>query len=255
MTARRFGGRGLILPLLLAAAWETASRSGLPWTHLLPSLVLVVERAWTGFIHGDLAYDVAVSLGRTAAGFAIGSILGLTAGLALGLSRVVERLAGPLFDGLKQIALFAWVPLISVWFGVGEVAKIAFIALGAFTPMVVNAWEGVRTIDPRLVELGRVSMLGPVDRLRLIILPGALPSIFAGLHLSLIYAWLATVGAEYFMTIGAGIGSLMMDERERYRMDLVLMCMILLGLVGYSLNRLAAHFETRLLHWRAGEST
>jgi sulfonate transport system permease protein len=242
--------RGLVLPLALMAGWEAASRSGLPGTHLLPSLLTVAERSWQQFAGAHLLDDIAASLARTLLGFAIGSVLGLIVGLAFGLSRIAERLIGPTFDALKQIALFAWIPLISVWFGVGETAKIAFIALAAFTPMVVNAWEGARGIDKHYVEVARVLTFSRSTFIWRVVLPGALPSIFVGLHLSLIYAWLATVGAEYFMTTGAGIGSLMMDERERYHMDLVLMCMAVLGIVGLLLNQAAARLEARLLRRR-----
>jgi sulfonate transport system permease protein len=242
--------RGCVLPLLLMAGWEAASHSGLPGTQLLPSFVLVAERGWHQAIAAGLLDDILASLARTLAGFAIGSALGLAAGLTFGLSRTVERLIGPTFDGLKQIALFAWIPLISVWFGVGETAKIAFIAVAAFTPMVVNTWEGARHIDPSYVEVARVLTFDRATFIRRVVLPGTLPSILTGLHLSLIYAWLATVGAEYFMTAGPGIGSLMMDERERYHMDLVLMCMAVLGIVGLLLNQIAARLEARLLRWR-----
>jgi sulfonate transport system permease protein len=242
--------RGLLLPVLLALTWEASSRSGLPGTHLLPSLALVAERTWRGFAEGWLVLDIAASLGRTLAGFAIGATLGLVVGLAFGLSRPVAQAIGPTFDAMKSISLFAWIPLISIWAGVGEAAKIAFIALAAFTPMVVNAWEGARSLDPGLIEVARVLTLSRSQRLRRLVLPAALPSLFAGLHLALVYAWLATVGAEYFMTLGAGIGSLMMDERERYRMDLVLMCVVFLGLIGLALNQLASRIEHRLLAWQ-----
>jgi sulfonate transport system permease protein len=242
--------RGIVPPLVLAFAWEAASRSGLPGTHLLPSLVVVVERAYTQFAERHLLHDITASLTRTLLGFVIGSSLGLVVGLAFGLSRTVERLIGPTFDALKQIALFAWIPLIAVWFGVGETAKVAFIALAAFTPMVVNAWEGARSVDKQYAEVARVFTFSRAQFIRRVALPSATPSIFTGLHLSLIYAWLATVGAEYFMTLGPGIGSLMMDERERYHMDLVLMCVVILGLIGLVLNRGVARLEGRLLRWR-----
>jgi sulfonate transport system permease protein len=242
--------RGVVPPLVLALAWEALSRSGLPGMHLLPSLVVVAHRVYTQFDTGHLLDDITASLTRTLLGFAIGSSLGLVVGLAFGLSRTIERLVGPTFDALKQIALFAWIPLIAVWFGVGEAAKVAFIALAAFTPLVVNAWEGARGVDKQYIDVARVFAFSRPQFIRRVVLPSATPSIFTGLHLSLIYAWLATVGAEYFMTIGPGIGSLMMDERERYHMDLVLMCVVILGLIGLVLNHGVARLEGWLLRWR-----
>ena len=244
--------RGFVLPLLILVVWETASRSGAVDHRLLPSLVRVAARAWTELSHGNLPGDLAASLERSLAGFAVGAVLGLAAGLAFGLSRWTARLVGPSFDAFKQIALFAWIPLIAMWFGMGETSKIVFIALAAFTPVVVNSWEGAANVPVQQVEIARVLNFGPIDLLFRLILPAAAPSIFAGLHLALIYAWLATIGAEYFMTIGPGIGSLMMGARERFEMDLVLLCVLLLGAVGLCLNQGMGWLERRALRWRAG---
>lgn len=241
---------GLFPVLALLAGWEAASRSGLVDPKLLPSLLTVAGRAGQELAEGRLAVDVAASLARDIAGFTIGSLAGILVGLLLGLSRLADRLIGPSFNAVKQIAIFAWIPLISVWFGVGEEAKIAFIALAAFTPVVVNTWEGARAAPPKLAEVARVLEFGRWRTLRLVTLPAALPAIFAGLHLGLINAWLATVGAEYFMTVGPGIGGLMTEGREHFHMDLVLLGVLLLGLIGLALNTLATRLEARALRRR-----
>ncbi|GLR79165.1 ABC transporter permease (plasmid) [Azospirillum oryzae] len=253
LPARLFHPRrlqGLAPVLALLAGWEIASRSGLLDPKLLPSLLTVAGRAGRELAEGRLAVDVAASLARDIAGFGIGSLAGIVVGLALGLSRAAGRLIGPSFNAVKQIAIFAWIPLISVWFGVGEEAKIAFIALAAFTPVAVNTWEGACAAPCKLMEVARVLEFGRWRSLRLVILPAALPAIFAGLHLGLINAWLATVGAEYFMTVGPGIGGLMTEGREHFHMDLVLLGVLLLGLIGLALNTLAARLEARALRWR-----
>jgi sulfonate transport system permease protein len=241
---------GLILPAVLILVWEAASQSGVVDARLLPSLGTIAGRTWNELAEGRLAVDIAASLARDLTGFALGSALGIPAGLALGLSRTLDRCVGPTFNAVKQIAVFAWIPLISVWFGVGEAAKIAFIALAAFTPVVVNTWAGARSVPRDLAEVAQVLTLNRWQKLTRLAIPWALPSIFVGLHLGLIYSWLATVGAEYFMTIGPGIGGLMTEGREHFHMDLVILGVVLLGGIGLGLNRLATVLETHVLSWK-----
>lgn len=242
--------RGLALPLLLLAAWEAAYHLNAVDPRLLPPPSLVARRLVVEIEEGRFWLHLAASLGRDLLGFSIGAAGGLAVGLLLGLWRLADRLLSPSFNAWKQIAVFAWIPLISVWFGVGEAAKIVFVALAAFTPVVVNTHEGVRGVDRRHFEVARVLTFTPWQTLTRLALPAAAPSIFTGLHLALIYAWLATVGAEYFMTVGPGIGGMMTEGREHFHMDVVLLGIFLLGAVGYGLNCCATAAEHWLLRWR-----
>jgi len=242
--------RGLAIPALLLIAWEASSHLGLVDQRFLPPLEQVVLRAWRETSSGALVGHLAASLTRNLTGFAIGTTAGIAVGLALGLSRLTERLFGPLFDGFKQIAVLAWIPIISVWFGFAETAKIAFIALAAFVPVVVNTQEGARSASLQLVEVADSLRFTQIQKLRRIFIPSALPSILTGVHLALIYSWLATVGAEYFMTVGPGIGGLVIAGREKFQMDLVMVGVFILGLVGFLLNQIATFLEHRLLAWR-----
>ena len=250
VSRRRRALRGAVLPVLLLVAWEAASRGGLVDPRILPPLETVAAVFRRELARGDLPADLAASLARDLAGFAIGTAAGLVLGALLGISRLAERLLGPSFDGLKQVAAFAWIPLISMWFGVGEGAKVVFVALAAFTPVVVNTCEGVRCASRELLEVGRILRLTRRQILTRILLPSALPSILTGIQLALIYSWLATVGAEYFMTVGPGIGGLVIEGRERFDMGLVMLGVVVLGAVGYAINRLAAVIGTRLAPWR-----
>jgi sulfonate transport system permease protein len=242
--------RGWVLPLALLSLWGVAAASG--WIHspLLVSPAAVWHRAVAYTVGGDLQTALAASLWRDLAGFAIGAAAGLLFGGALGLSRVFERMVGPSFHTLKQISLFAWIPLISVWFGLGDAAKVAFLSLAAFFPVVLNTFEGIRSVPRELIEVARVFEFGRLQLLTRVVLPSASPSIFAGIHLALIYAWLATLGAEYLLVAGKGIGNTMIDGRERFEMDLVIFGVIVVALVGFSLNWLATRVEQRLLAWR-----
>lgn len=238
------------LPLLLLAAWEAGARLGLVDRHILPPVEAVLQRGWSEVGTGDLIASLTASLGRDLIGFAIGSAVGIAAGLTLGFSSLARRIFGPTLRVHRQIALFAWVPLIAVWFGAGEVGKITFIALAAFQPSLVNSWNGVAQIPHRYRELAAVLTFSRLDYLRFVALPATVPAIFTGLQAALIYAWQATIAAELFMTIAPGIGGVMMQGRQLFEMDLVLLTILLLGLIGAGFNALAALTETHLLRRR-----
>jgi sulfonate transport system permease protein len=241
--------RGWIVPLSLVVVWDVLTRFKLVNTLLLAKPVSVLRVLAQQLKEGELFPQLLASLQRDLTGFAIGAAVGLVVGSAMGLSRWVDRLVGPTFHAAKQVAIFAWIPLISVWFS-GEPAKIVFIALSAFYPVVVNTFEGIRSVGREHVEVARVFRFSHVQIFRKVVLPGALPSIFAGLHLALVYSWLGTLGAEYLLAPGLGIGNLMIDGREQFKMDKVLLGVIIAGAVGYSLNALSTRLETRLTRWR-----
>jgi sulfonate transport system permease protein len=242
--------RGAVLPILLLAAWELTSHSGTVDPRILPPLELVAQTAFDQVVHEGLLRNLAASLLRDIAGFTLGSLLGIAVGTTLGLSRIADRLFMPSFNGLRQIAILAWIPLISIWFGVGEAAKIVFIMAAAFIPVVLNTHEGMRSASTQLIEVARTLTFTRWQLVTRLYLPSALPSIATGVHLALIYAWVASIGSEYFMTIGPGIGGLIIAGRERFQMDLVMLGILILGLVGFLINRGASAIEKRLLRWQ-----
>jgi len=251
--ARRQGGnpaRGLVLPLVLIFGWWALAQAALIDPRLLPPPQAVVEAGWEQLNSGGLLGHLFASLSRNLAGFALGAVAGIGFGLLVGLSSLGDRLLRPSFDALKSVAVFAWIPLIAMWFGFGETSKIVFIAVAAFWPVALNAWEGVRSAPRPLLEVGTALTYTPIQQIRHTVLPAALPSIVTGVQLGLIHSWLATVGAEYFLSKGAGIGGLLIEGRDRFDMPLVVLGVILLGCVGYALNRAAAFAGARLAPWR-----
>lgn len=242
--------RGWVIPMLLVAAWWAAVRFGASTSPLLIAPGQVWQAGVEEVVSGRLFAALGASLARDLIGFVIGASAGLAFGAALGASRLFEKLAGPSFHTLKQISLFAWIPLLSVWFGLGDAAKVAFLSLAAFFPVVLNTFEGVRSVPADLLEVGRVLKFDRRQTWTRLILPAAAPSIFAGIHLGLIYAWLATLGAEYLLVSGQGIGNLMIDGREHFRMDQVLLGVLVVGAVGFALNWIAGRIEARALAWR-----
>ncbi|RQR77873.1 MULTISPECIES: ABC transporter permease [unclassified Burkholderia] len=253
--ARRFpvpDWRGFVLPLATLALWWAVSSAHLVKSGLLVGPADVLHTAWTQTTSGALARALSASLAREACGFAIGATGGLLLGTALGLSRVAARMVGPSFDTFKQISLFAWIPLISVWFGLGDVAKVVFLSLAALLPVAAHTCDGIHAVPRTYVDVARALRYSRLQLVRHVILPAALPSIFTGLYLGLIYSWLATLGAEYLLVAGAGIGNTLIDGSEQFRMDLVLFGIIVVGVTGWALNAVARAIERKVLA-RRGE--
>lgn len=242
--------RGAALPGLIILFWWLAY--ALHWTD--SRLFVPVEKVWqTGWrlaAGGDLWIALGVSLLRDMAGFALGAMAGLLIGVLLGLSRWSRMLFGPTLHTVKQISLFAWIPLIMVWFGLGETSKIVFISMAVFFPVLLNTFEGVGSVSPEIVEVARVLVFSRWQLVTRIVIPSAMPSIFTGIYLGLIYSWLATLGAEYMLTSGVGIGNLLNDGRENFLMDQVILGVVIVGAVGFLLSWIAGRLERRLLRWR-----
>lgn len=202
------------------------------------------------FLEGALFEAFIASVDRCLKGLMLGSIAGMLAGILLGISAIGRLMMGPALRALQQVSLFAWIPMIMVWFGLGETSKIVFIAVAAFFPMLVNTFEGIGSVPLSLMEVGRVQRFKLYQMLTKLILPAALPSIFTGLYLALIYSWMATLGAEYLMTSTKGLGSLLIDGQEEYRMDKVLLGVAVVSCIGLLLSGAAALVESKMLRWR-----
>jgi sulfonate transport system permease protein len=242
--------RGWVLPAALVATWSLLSYSGVQHSPMLVSPGQVWTTTLDQVSTGKLWRALGASFAREVAGFGIGTTLGLLLGAALGLSQRFQRIVGPSFNTFKQVSLFAWIPLISVWFGLGDTAKVVFLSLAALVPVVVNTCDGIRSTPIGLLEVARVHGHSRAQRVFSVILPCAVPSIFTGIYLALIYSWLATIGAEYLLVAGLGIGNTLIDGSEHFRMDLVIFGMVVIGLVGWSLNAIARRVERRLARWR-----
>jgi sulfonate transport system permease protein len=243
--------RPWLAPLAALLIWEACAHLPGVDARFVPSLEAVAVRAWSGFLHDDLLGHVLASLGRDLAGFVIGASAGVAFGLALGFSALLRRVLGPTLMTYRQISLFAWIPLISMWFGGDEAGRIAFIAMAAFLPTMVNSWRGVAEIPKSYRELSDVLLFGRLGFVWLIALPCALPQIFVGLHSALICSWAATVGAELLFNVAPGIGGQMNEGQQLFQMDRLLLCIVLLGGVGLVFNLAARAAERRLMRWRA----
>jgi sulfonate transport system permease protein len=242
--------RALALPAALLGAWGIAARLAVVDPKLLPSPRTVLETSGELLAGRELWVALAASLGRTLAGFAIAATSGVAAGTLLGVSRVAERLVLPTFHAWRQIAVFAWIPLISAWFGTGDACKVAFIAIAGTSPVLFNTFGGVRALAPEHRELARILDLGRARFLVDVVVPGAMPQILAGLQLAIVTTWLASFGSELFLQVSAGVGNVLVEGRALGRMDLVLFGIAVVGAVGFGLSTAVQLVERRVLRWR-----
>jgi sulfonate transport system permease protein len=245
---------GLALPILIAVIWQSAASLGLIDATIWASPALVVLAFIQQLQDPQFWSDFGASLLRDIQGTAIGIAVGLPAGLALGLSRFTSELFAPLLDAAKAIPIFTWVPLLSVWVGSGEEGKITFIALAAALPILFSTVEGIYSLNALHLELARLLRLGRFTRLLRLVMPGASPAILRGVRLSLLFGWLATIGAEYLFEAGGGIGTNIMGARELYRLDLVVVDMIAIGLIGILFDAVSNILDNYFLRWTGEKS-
>ncbi|WP_020673656.1 ABC transporter permease [Amycolatopsis nigrescens] len=247
---RRLDLRRWISPIALLVLWQLASGSGLlpaeklssPWTVLQAG----VEVARTG----ELGEAFAVSIGRVAAGFAIGGALGLLLGIVAGLSRWGNVLVDPPVQMLRTLPFLGLIPLFILWFGIGEEPKIALVALGVLFPLYLNVHSGIRNVDGDLVEATTALGYTRAERLWHVVLPAAVPQTLVGLRQSLGVAWLALIVGET-VNADAGLGYLINNAREFLRTDVIVVGLLVYAVLGLCTDAVVRLVERRALRWRA----
>jgi len=239
------------LPLLLLVAWEIASTSGWLSTRVLPEPGSVLTAFWTLLRSGELWQHVAVSTGRAVAGLAVGGGLGLLLGLLTGTFRNAETLLDTSFQMLRNIPALALIPLVILWFGIDEGAKLFLVSVGVFFPIYLNTFHGIRSVDKGLIEMAQSYGLKGWALYRHVILPGALPSVLVGLRFSLGLMWVLLIVAET-ISAQAGIGYLTMNAREFLQTDVVLVGILLYAALGKLADVLAKGLERWWLRWHPG---
>ncbi|MEV4131634.1 ABC transporter permease [Dactylosporangium sp. NPDC049742] len=240
-----------VTPLVLLAGWEGGVRGGLLDPDKLPAPSAVLETGWRLALEGTLGDYLLDSVQRAVLGLLIGGLLGLALGTLAGLVRLGDDLVDPTVQMARMLPHLGLVPLLIIWVGIGESLKVTLVALGAFFPIYLNTYSGIRNIDERLVEAARTCGLSGLERVWHVVVPGALPSLFLGVRLAFAAGWLSLVVGEQVNGQG-GLGFMMMEAREFSQTDVVVLGLVtyaLLGLVSDLLLRLG---ERRLLAWRHG---
>ncbi|MEV6221362.1 ABC transporter permease [Nocardia fluminea] len=246
---RRSGFLRALSPIVLLLVWQLASASGAISAKKLPAPSAVLDAGLETYRSGQLTEALLVSGQRALYGFALGAVLALVLGVLAGLSKIGEYAVDPPLQMIRTIPLFGLIPLFIIWFGIGEEPKVYLIALGVFFPLYLNTFSGIRQLDPKLLELGSALHLGLAERLRLLVLPGALPQILVGARQSLGIAWLSLIVAEQ-INASAGLGFVVNNAREFLRTDIVVFGLVVYSLLGLLTDSIVRLLERRALRWR-----
>lgn len=237
-----------IVPAGLLVAWQLASTTGLLPAQILPAPTAVVKAAAELTADGELIHHLAVSTARALTGLVIGGSISFVLGLLCGLSPFSRRLLDPTLQMVRTIPHLALLPLVILWFGIGEQAKILLVAWGIFFPIYLNTYHGVVSVDPRLIEMGKVYGMNRWQLFRRIIFPGALPSILVGLRFGLGIMWLTLIVAET-IAASSGIGYMATQAREFSQTDIIVLAIFVYAALGKLADSLTRALEQRLLRW------
>lgn len=235
-----------VIPVIILFVWFFMTTYGNIPTGVLPTIP-AVGKAFVDMVKsGQLQEDLLVSLGRVLKGFLVSGILGIVLGSIIGMFEPARELFLPFITVIRQIPIIAWIPLIILWAGIGEASKVIIIVLAAFFPVLVNTESGMEHTPKGYVEVARLYRLSPWKTFTKVYLPYAIPQILVGLKLALGVSWMAVVAAELIASV-TGIGYRLSYARSMMQADVVIVCMIVVGLVGIVMDKLIGwlfHFIT-----------
>ena len=250
---RRRRWTSAIVVVGLLALWQAASSFGWTNAYLLPSPLRVARALVLAAGNGELLRHSAASGARVALGFLLAVALAFPAAVLVSLAPAIGSAIEPLLNFLRNIPPLALVPVLILWFGIGEASKLALIVLSAFFPIFMGTVSGLGSVDPRLIEMGRSVGLSRMRILARVMIPERVPSIANGLRLGLGYSWRALVGAE-MVAASSGLGYWILDAEQMARIDVVFAGILTIGFLGILIDRAAYAASTRLLPWAHLES-
>lgn len=235
-----------LLPLLIIIIWELVTSSGAVSSAILPSIQSVIKAFIGQVSNGQMLTDVTISLTRVIEGYFFAVILGLFFGVVMGVSLKVNNVFHLVFTAIRQVPPMAWIPLIILWFGIGETSKIVIIAKAAFFPILLNTINGIKNTPKGYLEVAELNNISTIDLYRKVYFPSALPSIFTGLRLGLGVAWGMVVAAEIIAS-SSGLGYRINDARSLMQSDIMIAGMVVIGVIGafmdFVLRKISKHFS------------
>ncbi len=238
----------LALIISIISVWTIMSNQGHLNTIILPAPNSILETIVELVADGALFTNMLISVSRVLQGYLLAAFLGITLGILIGLSKHLDRVTELIIQMIKPIPPIAWIPLVILWFGIGESGKVFLIFLGGFFTILINVVDGIHQTDPKLVEVSR-SMETPFwKHISLMVIPGAAPNIFTGLRTGLSSCWMCVVAAE-LVSSTTGLGYLIMDARQFGQTDVVIVGMLTIGIVGKIMDSLLRYAEKKTLRW------
>jgi sulfonate transport system permease protein len=237
------------VPLAVLALWWLAADAGWIAPQVLPAPAAVGRTLWEMVQSGELWGHLQISLWRVLIGFALGLGLGLLLGVAMGLSPTTKDLLYPSFKAFSQVPVLGWLPLLMLLVGIDEALKVIIVAKAALVPVTLNTYKGLQNVPTRYIEVAQVLGFSRWHLLRQVVAPAALAPLWGGVRYGLTQAWLALVVVE-LLASSEGLGYLIVYGRQLFQLDVVMAAVIVVGAVGYALDRMLATMEARLLGWR-----
>lgn len=229
--------------------WELLCRVGGIPDLFLPSPTAIIQAGYEMLLNGELLTNTAASLMRIGIGFIIGSTIGIILGLIIGFSTIAEAVGNPIVYALYPVPKLALLPLIILWLGIGELSKVTIISLGVFFPVIINTYSGVKNVDPMLIKVAVSFNTSRSNIIRKVILPGALPVIFAGLKLAAGTALLLLVAAE-MIAAKEGIGAMILHYGDLMLTNKLMAGVVVLSLLGLVFNHGLYWLERLVVTWK-----
>lgn len=242
---------GLALPVALGLIWEAVVALGLHSGRLLPPPSVIATTLYDLWTKGNLAGHIGATLWRVVVGFGFGVLAGTVLGALTGYARPAARLLDPTLQALRAIPSIAWVPLFILWFGIFETPKITLIAVGVFFPVYLGVMEAIRSVDRKVVEVGRVFRLSGPQLVRRILLPAILPAYVTALRSGLGLGWMFVVAAE-FMGASTGLGYLLIDGQQLGKPAQIVAAIVTFAALGKATDSLLALAAAPFLRWEDG---
>ena len=238
----------IALPVIIVIFWISATKNELFPPVILPSIAMVFTSLISQISSGQIFQDVLISLSRVMQGYGIGLILGVFMGTLMGISGSTNKFFSGTFDAIRQIPPLAWIPLVILWFGIGETSKVILIAKASFFPILLNTISGIKSTPKAYIEVAKLYNKNSWKIFRQIYLPYALPNIFVGLRLGLSSAWMTVIAAELIAST-SGIGYRINDARNLLQSDVVITGIIVVGLLGVIMDRILDRILRELTPW------
>lgn len=240
---------GSLLPVILVLLWETASRMGVVPAYQLPAPTTILQTMLEMAQDGTLWGHVGITTYRVFIGFVLGTVVAVVLGSMVGFYNKAEQLFDPMIQALRSIPSLAWVPLFILWMGIGEPSKVTMIAVGVFFPVYLNMVSGILGVDRKLIEVGKMYGLKPLQLVVRVIIPASLPSFLVGLRSGLGLGWMFVVAAE-LMGASQGLGYLLVLGQNTLAPATIIASIILFAIIGKLSDWILKTVETRTLHWQ-----
>ncbi|MDY6243796.1 MAG: ABC transporter permease [Lachnospiraceae bacterium] len=238
----------LIPPAIIIIAWFYATNYGNTPSAILPKISSVGKAFVANIQSGQLQDDLKESLGSVIKGYLTATLIGIVVGSLMGMSQTIKTILQPTITCIRSIPMIAWMPMIILWCGIGQISKVMLIVIAATFPILVNTQGGMEGTPDGLVEVAKLYKLNGFEKFVRVYLPHALPQILVGLKLGLSVSWMAVVGAELIAST-AGIGYRLSNARSMMQSSVLIVCMIVVGVIGIFMDKILGAVFNALTPW------